>query len=398
MTAPRSSLRNASSPARPPSQAPRLTTLLKVAAVLALLFLFLVGVKTLGGGFKLLGKDILEAFFSATSNPFFGLVVGILATTLVQSSSVTTSMVVALVAAPENPLPVANAVPMIMSANIGTTVTNTIVSLAHLGQRGEFKRAFAVATCHDFFNFGAVALLLPLEMLTGVLSRAAALIAELSAGLGGVEYRSPLKSALTAGVRPIEDLARAIFDADGGRAAVLVAASAVLIVGSLYLLVKLLRASLHGRAEAYITRALDHNAAASMLVGVVVTVMVQSSSITTSLLVPLAGAGMVTLRQAFPITLGANIGTTVTALLASMAVSGPNAQAGVTVACAHLLFNMAGIMLIYPWPRIRDLPLRAARNLAGVATNSRRYAIFYTFGLFYGLPSLLVLLHRALTN
>ena len=132
--------------------------------VLVLLFVFLVGIKGMGDGFKLLGEDVLDSFFRATSNPFMGLIVGLLATTLVQSSSVSTAMIVGLVASPENPLPIANAIPMVMGANIGTTVTNTIVSLAHMGRREEFQRAFSVATCHDFFNFIAVAVFLPLEI------------------------------------------------------------------------------------------------------------------------------------------------------------------------------------------------------------------------------------------
>ncbi len=139
----------------------------KAAAILGLLFLFLTGVQCLGDGFKLLGQDLLNSFFTTTENPFIALMVGILATTLVQSSSVTTAMIVGLVAAPENPLPMANAIPMVMGANIGTTVTNTLVSLAHVARKDEFLRAFSVATCHDFFNFIAVAILLPLEMATG---------------------------------------------------------------------------------------------------------------------------------------------------------------------------------------------------------------------------------------
>ena len=75
--------------------------------VIGLLLLFLLGIHGLGDGFKLLGRDLLDAFFRATSNPIVALMVGLLATTLVQSSSVTTSMIVGLVAAPENPLPVA---------------------------------------------------------------------------------------------------------------------------------------------------------------------------------------------------------------------------------------------------------------------------------------------------
>jgi sodium-dependent phosphate cotransporter len=372
--------------------------LLRLAAVLALLFIFLVGIKGLGGGFKLLGKDLLQAFFTSTENPFFGLVVGILATTLVQSSSVTTSMIVALVAAPENPLPVANAVPMVMGANIGTTVTNTVVSLAHMGHRGEFRRAFAVATCHDFFNFSAVLILLPLELLTGFLSKTAAVAASLVSDWGGVTYKSPLKTALKGGVEPLEGLASTLFEAKTGQAVVLIIISAVLIVGALFLLVKLLRSMMRTRVEGYITRALGQNAVVSMIVGVVVTVMVQSSSITTSLLVPLGGAGLLTLERAFPITLGANIGTTVTALLASLAVSGVHATAGIQIALVHLFFNLVGILLIYPVPAVRRLPLAAASGLAQVATQSRRYAIIYSLGLFYGLPGALIFLQKALAS
>jgi sodium-dependent phosphate cotransporter len=135
-----------------------------------------------------------------------------------------------------------------------------------------------------------------------------------------------------------------------------------------------------------------------MIVGMVVTVMVQSSSITTSLLVPLAGAGLLTLERAFPITLGANIGTTVTALLASLAVSGVHATAGIQIALVHLFFNLVGILLIYPVPAVRRLPLAAASGLAQVATQSRRYAIIYSLGLFYGLPGALIFLQKALAS
>jgi sodium-dependent phosphate cotransporter len=132
----------------------------------------------------------------------------------------------------------------------------------------------------------------------------------------------------------------------------------------------------------------------SIFVGIVVTVMVQSSSITTSLLVPLAGAGIITLQQAFPITLGANIGTTVTALLASMAVSGPNAQSGVTIALVHLLFNLTGTLMIYPVKAIRRIPLKMAQGLADIAANSRQWALLYVIILFYAVPALFAFAER----
>jgi sodium-dependent phosphate cotransporter len=369
----------------------------RILFVLALLFVFLVGVNGLGDGFKALGRDLLDSFFRATENPFMGLMVGVLATTLVQSSSVTTSLIVGLVAAPENALPLANAVPMVMGANIGTTVTNTLVSLAHMGRKQEFYRAFSVATCHDFFNFMAVLLLLPLELATGYLQKTATAITGLLGNVGGgLDYDSPLKHALKAVVGRIEGGLDYLIPGERAPAVVLILLSGVLIYVALMLLVRFMRAAMESRVETMVGRGLYRAPVIAMIIGVVATVMVQSSSITTSLLVPLAGAGMITLEQAFPITIGANIGTTITALLAALAVTGPNARWGITIAVVHLLFNISATLLIFPSPRIRRIPLRLSRRLAAVAVRSRKLALAYVVGLFYGLPALFALVNHYL--
>jgi sodium-dependent phosphate cotransporter len=367
---------------------------LRVLAVLLLLFVFLLGVNGLGDGFKSLGNDLLDTFFTATRNPFMGLMVGLLATTLVQSSSVTTSLIVGFVAAPDNPLPIANAVPMIMGANIGTTVTNTIVSLAHMGRKEEFRRAFAVATCHDFFNYIAVIILLPMELLTGYLRYFATELSSLLTGVGGVEYDSPIKGLLKATLAPIKHVIEMVFGSGQLAATVMIVLSGVLIFTALMLLVRVMRTAMHSRVETIVSRGLHKSPLYAIVVGILVTVLVQSSSITTSLLVPLAGAGLLTLAQAFPITIGANIGTTVTALMAALAVTGVNARAGVTIALVHLLFNLSGTLLIFPTAAIRNLPLAAARRLADVAVRSRTLALAYVVILFYGLPALFALLNR----
>ena len=381
--------RHASPALEAPRRDARMPTAVRVLIVLGLLFVFLVGVKGLGDGFKLLGRELLDAFFIATANPFVGLAVGILTTTLVQSSSVTTSMIVGLVASPENPLPVANAVPMIMGANIGTTVTNTIVSLAHMRRQDEFRRAFSVATCHDFFNWIAVAVLLPLEMLTHFLERSAGVVAGLVGSMGGATYDSPFASAIKLGLAPAKALAAAVAESDRGQGTALIGVSAVLIVGALLLIVKVMRSLMQRRVENAIHRLLGARPLLAIAIGIVVTVMVQSSSITTALLVPLAGAGLITIHQAFPITIGANIGTTVTALLASLAVSGVNATAGVHIALVHLLFNLSGSLLVFASPVTRRLPIAAAERLAEQAVRSKRWALLYVVVLFYGLPALL---------
>ncbi|MCY4596864.1 MAG: Na/Pi symporter [Bryobacterales bacterium] len=375
-------------PASDPSQQATARPVLSGIAVVLLLFVFLAAVRGLGDGFKLLGGDLLEAFFSATSNPFIALMVGLLSTTLVQSSSVTTSLVVGLVAAPENPLPLANAVPMIMGANIGTTVTNTLVSLAHMGRRDEFRSAFSVAICHDFFNYLAVLVLLPFEMATGFLARSAGSLADRLPDFGGGAFESPLTAALKVAFGPIRSLAAWLFDAPQGQGTVIILTSGVLIFGALFLIVRVLHSALQSKAESFLERSLGRSALVAMAVGCLVTAMVQSSSITTSLLVPLAGVGLITLNQAFPVTLGANLGTTITALLASLAVSGPNAQAGVEIALTHLTFNLTGIFLIYPWPPVRNLVLSCVKRFADLAADSKALAIGYLLILFYGLPAL----------
>lgn len=379
-------------PQRSFNRHPAVRTLL----LLGLLYLFLVAVNALGSGFEALGEDLLDGFFRATENPFVGLMVGILATTLVQSSSVTTASIVGFVAAPMNPLPVANAIPMIMGANIGTTVTNTVASLAHMTRKEEFRRAFAVATCHDFFNYIAVVVLLPLELLTGYLGHSAQWLTDRLAGLGGADYESPIKAAISAGSEPIRLLADGVMPTEFLSGILQIVLAAILIFVSLMSIVSVMRSAMKSRVEALVSRALGKSAVLAMIVGAVATVMVQSSSITTSLLVPLAGAGVLTLQQAFPVTLGANIGTTVTALLAALAATGANAAAGLTIALVHLLFNLSGTFLVYPFPPIRNIPLRLARGLADLAVESKVLAISYVAFLFYLLPAVFAYLNRLL--
>lgn len=141
---------------------------LRLLFLIGLLYLFMLSITMMGSAFKLMGKGVAESILQTTSNPLVGLVIGILATSVIQSSSTTTSLVVGLVGTAA--LSFENAVPIIMGANIGTTVTNTIVSLAHISRGDEFKRAFAGSCVHDFFNICSVIVLLPIEMMFGIIS------------------------------------------------------------------------------------------------------------------------------------------------------------------------------------------------------------------------------------
>jgi len=168
--------------------------IVKLLLLFVVLYFFMFAIKLMGAAFKMYGKDFAEMLMQRTANPVAGVFIGLLATALVQSSSCTTSIVVGLVAA--GALSIGNAVPLIMGANIGTTVTNTLISMAHITRGAEFKRAFASATVHDFFNIIAVLFMLPLEMATGFLSRSAVWLEGLLVGTGGIEFVGPLDMIL----------------------------------------------------------------------------------------------------------------------------------------------------------------------------------------------------------
>lgn len=374
----------------PPARALRLTPRRRAVLVGALIYTFLVGVSSLETGIKVLGSDAQERLFSAVSNPIGGLFVGILATVLVQSSSASTSIIVGLVASGAVDLDAA--VPMIMGANIGTTVTNTLVSLGHVRQGAEFSRAFAAATVHDFFNLFAVLVLLPLELLTGFISRLATAISDLLVGSAGAEWESPVKALVSWPVGRARDTLEALGAGTPVIGPILILGGLTIILSSLTFITRNMRRLVADRVERSLNAMLGRGGGlVAMALGTVVTISVQSSSITTAILVPLAASGVLTLRNAYPVTLGANVGTTITALLAALAASRPEA---LTIAIVHTLFNMIAICLIYPIPWVRDLPVRAAESMARLASARPRWAISYVIATFIVVPAIGIVILR----
>lgn len=388
----------------------------KTCIVLGLLYIFLCGLDLMGTSFKILGGRRSAEMFSFASNPIAGLMIGIFATVLVQSSSTTTSIVVSLVAA--GSMSVNTAVPVVMGANIGTSVTNTLVSMVHAHDPNEFKKAFAGATVHDFFNILVVVVLLPIEAATGMLEAlTGAMVGSLSEG---GKFKSPTKHIVNPFMskflksdkskikaiatcsdlseaeyieqecdkRTSGQLAKAGFLADmndAGAGAVGLVISLIFIIFALLFLVKVLNHTMKGRSARIIKKALNMNAYLAMMLGAGVTVLVQSSSITTSTLVPLVGVGAVTLEKMFPFTLGANLGTTVTALLAAIASGKTD---GMQIALCHLFFNIFGILIWYPIPFMRAVPLFYAKELGMAVAQDRKVGIWYTATMFFIGPAI----------
>ncbi|WP_421227382.1 Na/Pi symporter [Aeromonas enteropelogenes] len=362
-------------------------------SVIVLVYLILVAVAAVSDGFKGFsgGAEGAAQIFAFASNPFVALLLGILSTALVQSSSTVTSVIVGLVA---GGLPMTMAIPMVLGANLGTTITNTIVSLGHIRNREEFRRAFAAATMHDFFNLMAVAIFMPLELMFGVLSRSAEFLANLLVGgnnlsMQGVDFMKPLTAPALSLIQIITDL----LPGKGPFLATIGIGIALILICVTWL-GKVLKSVLVGSAKDMLHKALGRGPLTGIASGTLVTVMVQSSSTTTSLLIPLAGGGVFTTRQLYPFTLGANIGTTITALLAATALSGEGAHLGLTVALVHVLFNIFGVTLIYGLPFLRDLPVRAAEKLAEVGSENKMLAFGYVLGLFFMLPGLMMIIAK----
>jgi len=359
----------------------RYKTILKILGVCCALYLFLVGIKGLSIGIKYLGGDFAKTVISTTSNSFVALFIGIISTAIFQSSSTTTSLIVGMVGG--GALTLSGAIPMIMGANIGTTITNMIVSIGHINRSNEFRRAFAAATVHDFFNVMAVIILFPLEMIFGILEKSAIGLGNLFFGKVTTDevFHSPIKTAIKWGSNHLETLS-------SGNNVLLIVISVLLTFTMLFSIVKVLRSLVLNKVEVFFDQYFFRSAITAFSFGVILTILVQSSSITTSTIIPLAGAGVLTLRQIYPFTLGANIGTTVTALLASLTLN----VTAMVAAFSHLFFNIFGIILIYLNPLLRDIPIKLAQWIADVAIQNKVLPIIYLLIIFFGIPLLIIFL------
>lgn len=325
-----------------------------------------------------------------------------------------------------------------MGANIGTSVTNTIVAMGQMGDGDQLERAFAGATVHDLFNFLSVAILLPLEAISGYLHAFTGALVKNASTKDGEKWEGPIKKivsplakkVIAANKNVIKGVAKggscsdfypihcddgiidydhchpgligcdkksgecpAFFDVDASEEDDKVAGGVCFFISIFILftcllgLVYILQKMLMGVSTRIVYKATNVNGYLAMAIGAAVTILVQSSSITTSALTPLVGAGILRLEQMFPLTLGANIGTTMTALMAAMVADGTDP---LQVALAHLVFNITGIIIWYPLPFMRKLPLMGARQLGRATRIWRGFPLLYIFVVFIIIPALLL--------
>ncbi|XP_046381135.2 sodium-dependent phosphate transport protein 2A-like [Haliotis rufescens] len=422
---------------------------LKVLGIVCLLYSFICSLDLLGNAFQLLGGKAAGEVFSQSDlllNPITGLMMGILATVLLQSSSTSTSIIITMVSS--GIIDVQPAIPIVMGCNIGTTVTNTLVSLAHSSKGKEFERAFSGATVHDVFNWLTVLILLPLEASTHMLYRLTDVIVS-SGDFSSMKSKKQdllkkLTKPLTKMVVQIDKkvitliaennpegngkrilktfcTSEVLVNATDGNnvtetcdntfhavinhfhaslndtmaGAILLIFSIVLLTICLVCIVKLLNSMLKDKITIWLKRVINaklpfpiawFTGYLVILIGAGLTILVQSSSVFTSALTPLVGVGCLKLRRMYPLTLGSNIGTTATGILAALAAPSNKLGVALQLALCHLFFNICGIALFYPIHPMRKIPINAAKYLGKTTNKYRWFAVFYLVVLFFLMP------------
>lgn len=359
--------------------------LIKTTKFIGFTFIFLVALKLMGSSFKYLGSDFGETLLQAGSDPILGLFLGMLTTAVIQSSSSTTSIIVSMVAT--GILSIENAVPMIFGANIGTSVTSSIMAFGHIGVKKEYRKAVAAATVHDFFNILAVIILLPLELLFGLVSKPAIFLAN---NLGAnLEVSNDTYNPLTYTVKPISKL---LIELMQENYYLCLALSLVLLFIALRGITAAFKGTINSKFNSRGNkRDMFKTKYSALGWGFGLTALVQSSSITSSLIVPFVVSRRVNLQKAFPFLMGANIGTTLTSIIAALS-SGK--IEGLTIAFVHLMFNLLGVLIFFPYKTMSNIPIIIAKKLGKLSYENRLIGIGYVLVTFFLLPLTLYFLTK----
>lgn len=353
--------------------------------ILGAFLLFLFSLDLMTSSLQHMGKNVAETILLATSNPFTGLFIGLLITAMLQSSSTTTSLVVALVAS--GSITFQSAIPIIMGANIGTTITSTIVSLGFINKKKEFRRAVAAGTYHDFFNILTVIVLFPMEYYYGFLSSISAWIANFFF----TPVLKPVENTIShfwVGFAPVINFLMEVISSPF----LLIFLSLALLFSSILVFRRLISNLLEANSPEVFSRFFFKNPLKSFFWGLVTTAAIRSSTITTSVVVPIVAKKIVSLKQAAPFIMGANVGTTITAFIAATLNS--NTSGAIIIAIAHFLFNFIGVLLFFPIQALRRLPMELAGGLGKLTLKYRLVGFVYILVAFFFVPFSLIYFNR----
>jgi solute carrier family 34 (sodium-dependent phosphate cotransporter) len=358
------------------------STIIQTIFIFGIAYLFLFSINLIIGSFEQIGIDTARSFLSITENPFISLFTGLLITAIIQSSSTTTSLIVAIVAS--GSMSFENAIPMIMGANIGTTLTSTLISLSFIAKKREYQKAFSAAIIHDLFNIIIVLILFPLEYYFNFLSGAAYKISDVfSSNFSNTELNFNFELDFTS------YLTTFLIDIISNPIVSLSIAFGLLFL-SIKVISKQISKTLIGGENNHLGKLLFRNPWKSFGLGVLLTAGVQSSSITTSVIVPVAASGSVSLKNIFPYIIGANIGTTLTALIAAFFIS----TDAITIAIIHVFFNLTGLTLFMFFPLLKSLTIDLSQKIGYVTRSYRLFGLYYILVLFFIIPFILIYLNK----
>jgi sodium-dependent phosphate cotransporter len=344
--------------------------------------LFMFSIDLLTMSMVKLNNNLAEELFQATNNPFVGLFVGLLITALVQSSSMVTSMIVAVVASGN--LTLMQAVPLVMGANVGTTLTSTLVAFSYIMKKGEFKRALTAGVVHDIFNILTVLILFPLEIYLGFLSKSASFLTNAffdsnSEFSGDYSYNVLFTRPLTSWL--VEILNSPILG--------LILSIILVFLSIKFLSDTVFRTFISTNFEK-VSRQMFKLPYVSFIYGLFFTAAVQSSTVTTSLIVPAVANRKVSLSKVFPFIIGANLGTTITAVIASFYKT----EAAISIAIVHILFNLFGALVFLPFPALRNIPVKLATFLGDQSVKRKSVGFAYILLTFFIIPFILIYFNK----
>ena len=350
-------------------------------AFVIIAFLFWVSMEIMVRALHIVGEKEAQLLIKGSFNPFLAVFGGILITAIVQSSSLVTSMIVAMVASGVLSLEIG--INIVMGANIGTTLTCMMVSLAFPKRKKEFKKAFAGSLLHVFFNILGAFLLFPIEYYFGGLSW---LSREASHFLIEIKTTIPidLSTYVKLFINPIANTLL-LFVQNGF---ILLIISFLLLFLSLRLLLMMFKNIVISRLMNKLDVFLLGSEGRSLFWGVLITAIVRSSSVMTSWITLRVASNQISLKSSFAFILGANIGTTITALLATIGLSNISIQ----IAMAHILFNVLGVALMYILPFLRNYLIFLARYCGHQVAEKRILGVLGVLLIFFVIPFFLIYL------
>lgn len=326
-----------------------------------------------------------ENILSSSLDPFIGLFIGLLITAIIQSSSTTSTMVVGMVAA--GALTLGEAIPVIMGANIGTTLTSTIVGFGFISDRLTFRKAIAAGAIHDFYNILLVIILFPLEYYYGFLSSLCERLQVYLFGNGAFDGGMNWDLMFDYGV--IDKLSSLITNN-----IVQLLLAFFLVFLSIKLLTSIIQKTIIGKSKDKLRTYIFDKPGKSFGWGVLITAAIQSSSVSTSLVVPLVATDKVRLNTAFPFIIGANLGTTITALIAASFSS----TTAMSIALAHLLINLSGVFIFMFSAALRRAMVSFTKRFSFMLSQRRLLGLVYILITFFLLPFILISIHKQSTN